>query len=311
MPNHKAAICMATAFLVNLVLTSCSQQITSGTPTALATPNQTPKVVLAAMIPPTAAPTTPTPDLKATVAACKPMAQVTDVTVPDNSPFKPGETFAKVWRLLSAGDCAWERGSVLVFQGGENFGTPDSIPVDPVEVGRSVEVSVTMKAPPTLGTYIGLWVFRQPSGQIMTTADVRIVVLVPSPTPGAVPVAPAHPTASPKSSSIPPVGSGPFSVDANASGPWNCSRTQLGGWAGDFYIGVWGGPGNYTISDPEHCQWIFSEQRFVCHYGAVAMGQPIRLTLQISCPGCTPQQVTVYGREVDTREESPNTCRAR
>ena len=179
---------------------------------------------------------------------------------------------------------------------------------------KSAEVSVTLKAPQALGTYVGLWVLRQPSGQVIATTDARIVVLVPTPTPGAVSVVPTKPATTPKSSTIPPVGSGPFSVDPAASGPWNCTISKPGtyafpgDWVGDFYITVRGGPGNYTISDPEHCQWNFAEQKFVCRYGA-KVGFSFMATLYVSCPGCTPQSVALYGLGTQARTSDPGTCR--
>lgn len=314
MSNHKTSPCMTMALLfgVSLALIGCSQPVTTVAPTGIIAPSHTPAPIApTATIPPTAAPATPTPDWKATVAACRPMAQVTDVTTPDSSVLKPGEKFAQVWRLLSAGNCAWDKGAALVFMGGEKLSAPDSIPVNPVQVGESVEISVTLEAPRSLGAYVGVWALRQPSGQIITTTDVRVVVLVPTPTAGAPAISPARPTAIPRSSSIPPVGSGPFSADESASGPWNCYRTQPSwpaDWVGDFYIGVRGGPGNYTISDPAHCQWNFGEQKFVCRYSA-RVGVPIMLMLQVSCPGCTPQTVALYGRGSDSREEGPGICR--
>jgi hypothetical protein len=263
---------------------------------------------------PTALPTvtpTPTPDLAATATACKPAAQVIDVTVPDGSRFKPGETFVKTWRFASSGNCAWEKGSTLAFQNGEKFGAPDAAPLDAVDVGKSAEISLTLKAPQKAGAYQGQWALQRPSGQVVVTTTVRINVFAPTPKP-IVAVAPtSKPAASTVGGSIPPVGSGPFEADANASGPWNCvgfknDQDWFATWAGDFYIGVRGGPGNYTIND-SNCRWDYNEKKFVCHY-STAMGAYIERALLVSCPGCTPQQVALHGRGITDKNTKAGEC---
>jgi|GEM_PF-784571 len=240
---------------------------------------------------------TPTPDLAATAAACKPEAQVTDVTVPDGSQFKPGEAFVKTWRFLSAGNCPWEKGATLVFQSGEKLGAPESVPVDAVDVGQLVEVSLNMKAPQAPGAYASKWAFQRASGQVITTTDVSIVVPGPTPTKGAPPtskpVAGATPTKS-AGGGIPPVGSGEFNADESASGPWNCARVSDNEWVGDFYIGVYGGPGNYTISDTQNCHWDSGQLKFVCRYGSRFDGG-VNQVVRVSCPGCKVISVGVSG----------------
>jgi Ig-like domain from next to BRCA1 gene len=316
--NHRMLFLALAALLIGsgVAVSGCGQQSALPenvvTATSLPPPSPTSPQAAVPAAPPTVIPATPT--ASPTVAPCVPAAQVDDVTAPDGARFRPGETFAKVWRFLNTGNCAWEKGSVLVFQAGEILGAPDSIPIDTVGMAQSAEVSVTLKAPEALGTYMGLWVLRQPSGQVIATTAVRIVVLVPTPTPGAMPIVPPKPAAAPKSRTIPPVGSGPFSVDPAASGPWNCAISKPGttwlpgDWIGDFYITVRGGPGSYAISDPEHCQWDFGENKFVCRYGA-KVGFSVMANLQVSCPGCTPQQVALYGLGTQARTSDPGTCR--
>ena len=263
---------------------------------------------------PTALPTftpTPTQDLTATAAACKPAAQVTDVTVPDGSRFKPGETFVKTWRFASSGNCVWEKGSTLVFQSGEKFGAPDAASLDAVDVGKSAEISLTLKAPQRVGTYLGQWALQRPSGQVIITTTVRINVFAPTPKPSLALAPTVKPATRAAGGSIPPVGSGPFEADASASGPWNCVGTKNDRdwfltWAGDFYIGVRGGPGNYTISD-SNCHWDYNEQRFVCHY-STQMGAHIERALLVSCPGCTPQKVSLYGRGIVDKNTKAGEC---
>jgi uncharacterized protein YraI len=259
---------------------------------------------------------TATPNLAATAAACKPAAQVTDVTVPDSSQFKPGDAFVKTWRLTSSGNCPWEKGSTLVFKSGDKLEAPDSVPVEVVDVGQSVDVSLNLKAPQAPGTYAGQWALQRPSGQLITSTDVTIVVVAPTPTAGVVPTLPpvaTRPAATPTSGAtggIPPVGTGSFNADPSASGPWNCVRLSENEWAGEFYIGVYGGPGNYTISDTTNCRWDPSQQKFACRYASRYDGS-VSVTVQVSCPGCKPQSVNIFGRAVTGGKDLPSgTCRA-
>ncbi len=265
---------------------------------------------------------TSTPNLTATAAACKPEAQIADVTVPDGSQVKPGEAFVKTWRFTSSGNCAWEKGASLVFQSGEKMGAPDSVPVQVADVGKSVEVSLNLTAPSAPGNYAAQWAFRRPSGQVITTTDVLIVVPAPTPPRGPAPPTrgPAPPTSPPVTAAtatpapaggIPPVGSGDFGADESASGPWNCVRLSENEWAGDFFIGVYGGPGNYTISDKTNCRWDTGQQKFVCRYASRFDGS-VSQVVQVSCPGCKSISVTIFGRATTGNPGGqPNMCQAR
>ena len=305
MLNHRITVRTLVMLLVGavgagLVTSGCSPQNTARTNDATATivgvARQTPAPspsAPTATTPPTAAPVTltasPTP-------ACKPTVELDDVTVPDGSRLKPGEAFVKAWRFLNTGNCAWEKGWALVFQNGERFSAPDTAPISVADVGKSVEVSMTMKAPQSPGTYAGVWAVQMPSGQIVTVADVSIVVFAPTPTRAPTAVAPAaKPTTQAVGGSIPPNGTGGFAVDRGAFGPVNCVRLSESEWMGEFQIIVAGGPGNYTISDPEHCKWDYSIRKFVCHYTSRFDGG-VNKELFVSCPGCKPQPVSVSGR---------------
>jgi hypothetical protein len=79
-------------------------------------------------------------------------------------------------------------------------------------------------------------------------------------------------------------------------------------WQCDFGIDVRGGPGNYTISDTDHCHWDYAQQRFICTFRN-RIGVNISTIVSISCPGCTPQQVVISGRGTVSRDPSPNTSR--
>ena len=55
--------------------------------------------------------------------ACDQAAFIRDVTVPDGSPFAPGETFTKTWRLQNTGTCTWTTSNyTLVYVADNDFG---------------------------------------------------------------------------------------------------------------------------------------------------------------------------------------------
>jgi len=256
---------------------------------------------------------TPTPNLAATAAACKPEAQVADVTVPDGTQFKPGEAFVKAWRFTSSGNCPLEKGSTLTFQGGDKMGAPDSVPVDAVDLGKSIEVSVNLKAPTTPGNYTSQWAVQRPSGQVITITNVSIVVLAPTPaaTPTARPqvVATATPLAATATSGpgvIGPVGPGP--LEASYVGWSGCVArldTDTDGWVweADFAIEVHGGSAGYTISSP-NCRWDFGQRKYFCRWGG-RDSEPMAQSVTISCPNCKPVKVDVF---VTIKHKGPSGC---
>jgi hypothetical protein len=103
-------------------------------------------------------PATPTP-------LCDLAEFVADITVPDGTQFKPGETFTKKWRLRNQGTCTWTTGYALVFDEGDPMGADlvINLPAD-VPPGSEVDVAVEMTAPNTPGTYRGYWRVRNEQG---------------------------------------------------------------------------------------------------------------------------------------------------
>jgi hypothetical protein len=160
-----------------------------------------------------------------------------------------------------------------------------------------VEVSLNMKAPQAFGTYTSQWALQRPSGQVITTAEVSILVPAPTATRGAVPPT-APPAAAPTATSGPaaggvigPVGSGPLVADWTGSF-WNCVATQLTDtdgngywvWEADFPVEVHGGSAGYTISS-QSCRWDFTERKYFCRFSA-REGTQVVQSLTVSCPGC-------------------------
>jgi hypothetical protein len=91
---------------------------------------------------------------------------VDDVTYKDGSLVDPNASFVKTWRLVNTGTCSWSSGYVLVFVSGDRMSAPDTAPVTSgsVQPNGTVDVSVTLKAPPSAGTYQGYFKLRAPDG---------------------------------------------------------------------------------------------------------------------------------------------------
>ena len=90
---------------------------------------------------------------------------ISDVTIPDDSVIEAGKTFVKTWRVRNDGTCTWGPSGyplhALAFTGGSKLGAPDQVPLPKtVAPGEQVDLSVSMTAPTTAGTYTSQWGFR-------------------------------------------------------------------------------------------------------------------------------------------------------
>ena len=99
--------------------------------------------------------TTPTPPPTGTI--CDDSAFVTDVTVPDGTTVKAGQPFTKTWRIRNSGTCTWSAGYRLAFVGGEALGGTSTLLGKSVPPNGQTDISVTLTAPSSNGTYKGDW----------------------------------------------------------------------------------------------------------------------------------------------------------
>jgi hypothetical protein len=114
----------------------------------------------------TSIPPSPTP------IPCDRAKFVKDVTVPDNTNMDPGEEFVKTWRLQNDGSCTWTTGYALVFTGGDSMETPAAVPLtSSVPPGQAVDLSITLTAPDTSGTYRGNYKLRNASNVVFGLGD--------------------------------------------------------------------------------------------------------------------------------------------
>jgi hypothetical protein len=112
-----------------------------------------------------------------TTNSCNNSTYVSDMTIPDGTLIAPGETFEKTWKLKNTGSCAWDEDYLLTFYSGDVMYGEDATIDGYVASGTSGEVSVTLTAPDTEGTYTGYWILADSSGNSFgTTFYVQIVV---------------------------------------------------------------------------------------------------------------------------------------
>jgi hypothetical protein len=99
------------------------------------------------------------------VTACNGLAYVNDVTIPDNTPMTPGQTFTKTWRVKNSGTCAWDAGFKFAFtsgdaMGGATYTLPQSVPAN-----TQIDISIAMTAPGKTGSIKGNWRMSTAAGQ--------------------------------------------------------------------------------------------------------------------------------------------------
>lgn len=134
----------------------------AATATPTATPSPRPTV---ALTPPTATPRPTTESSSTPAAACVMDAFfLEDVTIPDDTVMKPGETFTKTWRMKNTGSCDWPDGVILVFLEGQRMTASGEFPVPATKARDEVDISVKLTAPTEAGMHFGLWQLETADG---------------------------------------------------------------------------------------------------------------------------------------------------
>ncbi len=125
----------------------------TSSPTALPTATDIPTAI------PTAIPTVSIP--------CNKASFVKDVTVPDGTEMKPGESFVKTWRITNSGSCTWTPAYQLVFSSGERMSAPGSVNLSGnVSPSSTVDISVQLVSPASDGSYTAYFMLKAPDGTI-------------------------------------------------------------------------------------------------------------------------------------------------
>lgn len=107
--------------------------------------------------------TTGTPDIGTPGTATADLAEWVSQSIADGTVFEPGETFTITWTLKNAGTSTWTTFYLLRFFSGNAFGASQEIFLDrEVPPGETIDITIPMTAPTTLGEYRSDWVMADP-----------------------------------------------------------------------------------------------------------------------------------------------------
>ena len=188
---RRVPVVFVAAFLAETALVGCNlpQQNPATIQTSAAMTVQAEITAAAPPVSPTST-TAPFPTLPGITATIPPPASptstcdlaefVADVTIPDDTLIVTGAGFTKTWRLKNVGTCSWTPSYAVVFASGEAMSGPATKALaGNVNPGQSVDISVDLTAPATVGTYTGNWRLRNANGLAFSTFYVRIKVQAP------------------------------------------------------------------------------------------------------------------------------------
>jgi hypothetical protein len=129
---------------------------------------------------PTGTPNVPThtPEPSATTNPCYNLLYIDDVTIPDGTHMKAGETFTKTWEVQNIGGCAWRTGFTFQNVGGETMRGNTVVLTEAVPTGAKRKISVEMVVPSGINGLIqSSWRMADETGNFFgDTLTVNIVV---------------------------------------------------------------------------------------------------------------------------------------
>ena len=155
----------------------------TNTPTATATPTHLPTAIVAV----------PT-------SSCYGLTGLSDVTIPDNTPMVPGQTFTKTWSVRNSGTCPWAVGFKFTFTSGDAMGGATLVLDKAVNPGAQTNLSIAMTAPSKTGTVRGNWRMATLAGAFFGDEEYIIINLGGTAT---ATITLAAPTATPTPSNTP------------------------------------------------------------------------------------------------------------
>ncbi|CAN5714666.1 hypothetical protein BH10CHL1_BH10CHL1_22410 [soil metagenome] len=119
------------------------------------------------------------------------MSYVADLNLDDKNMTAPpvmqlNQDFAKSWRLRNSGTCAWEPDFQLVYVNGNraeaSMGGSPLVIGQRVEPGATVDLTVSLRAPQSYGTFQGFWMLRDNTSKLFGET-IWVGIQIPDPTP--------------------------------------------------------------------------------------------------------------------------------
>lgn len=95
---------------------------------------------------------------------CNDSLFVEDVSIPDGTVLKPGESFKKTWRLKNSGICAWTADYALGFAYGDQMKGSTTKIAKIVSPGGTVDITLNLRAPMNRCWYGSWWRMKTDRG---------------------------------------------------------------------------------------------------------------------------------------------------
>jgi hypothetical protein len=174
-------------------------------------PTPVPTATPATMAEPAATPT-PTPTPPPAPACVDGMAFISDLNYDDQNMtappvLAPGQAFVKSWRVQNTGTCTWTPDYAVAYVNGNRPEARMGGAVTPigysVAPGGLLDISVSLVAPTTYGTFQGFWQMRNATSQYFGQV-MWVGIQVPDPNPPPPPPPPPGPPAPPAPPAPPP-----------------------------------------------------------------------------------------------------------
>ena len=128
-------------------------------------------------------PPTPTwtimPTITLTPVPCNKVKYIDDLSIVDDTVMAPNTAFTKMWRIRNDGTCTWTTAYSVYFDSGTQMGALASIPLTRnVYPGETYDISISMTAPASAGTYTGNWKLKDQSGVNFVTNPLYVRIIV-------------------------------------------------------------------------------------------------------------------------------------
>jgi hypothetical protein len=88
-----------------------------------------------------------------------------DVSIPDGTVFRPGESLDKRWRVENSGSCNWDDRYRLRLISGPDLGAIPEQALYPARSGAQIELRIVFTSPAEPGTYRSAWQAHDPQGR--------------------------------------------------------------------------------------------------------------------------------------------------
>lgn len=112
-----------------------------------------------------------------TANGCNDAIYVSDVTISDGTVLPPGESFVKTWKFQNTGTCDWNENYLITFVSGTDMDGETTELDQDVSTGATGDISVSLIAPESEGTYTGYWRLADEDGNVFGQSVYVMIVV--------------------------------------------------------------------------------------------------------------------------------------